>query len=95
MPHNIYLHSALVLSRKIDHNNYSMVKEACIYNTIESTFSLFISFLINFSVVGTFAYFHFASPGLQLNLLNAAIAFEDTFGNAARIIWGVGLLAAG
>jgi natural resistance-associated macrophage protein len=72
-----------------------MVKEACIYNAIESSMSLFISFLINLTVIGTFAYFHFAEPDLELNLLNAAIAFEATFGNAASIIWGVGLLAAG
>ena len=95
MPHNLYLHSALVLSRKIDSNNLNTVKESCIYNAIESSVSLLVSFLINFSIVGTFAYFHFADPDYDLNLLNASEAFEATFGNAAKIIWGVGLLAAG
>jgi natural resistance-associated macrophage protein len=58
MPHNIYLHSSLVLSRKINTNNKAMVKEANIYNAIESGISLMISFFISFAVVGTFAYYH-------------------------------------
>jgi NRAMP (natural resistance-associated macrophage protein)-like metal ion transporter len=30
-----------------------------------------------------------------LNLRNAAVAFEGSFGSGAKIIWAVGLLAAG
>lgn len=55
---------------------------------------MFISFLINFAVVGTFAYYH--NKGFDdLNLRNAEEALKETFGNFARVIWGVGLLAAG
>ncbi|XP_077869485.1 natural resistance-associated macrophage protein 2-like, partial [Saccoglossus kowalevskii] len=36
MPHNIYLHSALVLSRQIDRAQKPKVKEANMYYTIES-----------------------------------------------------------
>ena len=95
MPHNLYLHSSLVLSRKIDNDNEYMVKESCFYNAIESGVSLLVSFLINLAIIGTFAYFHFSDPTLQITLLNAALAFEAVFGNAAKYIWGVGLLAAG
>lgn len=94
MPHNLYLHSALVLSRKIDNKNLKQVHEANIYNSYESAISLFVSFLINFSVVGTFAYYH-DKGDLDLNLRNADSALREAFGNAARIIWGIGLLAAG
>jgi natural resistance-associated macrophage protein 2 len=55
MPHNLYLHSALVLSRKVDNKNPKAVYEANIYNTVESAFSLFISFIISVFVIGTFA----------------------------------------
>ena len=55
MPHNFYLHSALVLSRKINSKNKTQVNEACIYNNIESSISLFISFFINSCVIATFA----------------------------------------
>lgn len=94
MPHNLYLHSSLVLSRKINNKNVKQVHEANVYNAIESGISLFVSFLINFAVVGTFAYYH--NKGYDdLNLRNADTALSETFGSAARIIWGVGLLAAG
>ena len=55
MPHNLYLHSSLVLTRKIDTRNKNQVKEANIYNTLESGFSLFISFVISAAVISTFA----------------------------------------
>ncbi|XP_077429395.1 natural resistance-associated macrophage protein 2-like isoform X1 [Vanacampus margaritifer] len=55
MPHNIYLHSALVKSRDIDRRNKKAVKEANKYYFIESTIALFISFLINVFVVAVFA----------------------------------------
>mmetsp|Transcript_4554 Transcript_4554/g.6772 ORF Transcript_4554/g.6772 Transcript_4554/m.6772 type:complete len:555 (+) Transcript_4554:320-1984(+) len=59
MPHNLYLHSALVRSRKIDRKNLDQVAQANKYNKIESTISLFFSFLINLSVVSTFAAAYF------------------------------------
>ncbi|KAM9813546.1 natural resistance-associated macrophage protein 2-like [Neosynchiropus ocellatus] len=55
MPHNIYLHSALVKSREIDRKDKKAVKEANKYFFIESTIALFISFLINVFVVAVFA----------------------------------------
>lgn len=74
MPHNLYLHSALVLSRKINNKNPNVVHEANIYNSVESGISLFISFLINFAVVGTFAYYHNNGNIGDLNLRNADTA---------------------
>ncbi|XP_029292408.1 natural resistance-associated macrophage protein 2-like [Cottoperca gobio] len=55
MPHNIYLHSALVKSREVDRSNKKEVEEANKYFFIESTVALFISFLINVFVVAVFA----------------------------------------
>lgn len=55
MPHNIYLHSALVKSRDVDRKNKKEVKEANKYYFIESTVALFVSFLINVFVVAVFA----------------------------------------
>ncbi|XP_061642267.1 natural resistance-associated macrophage protein 2 [Phyllopteryx taeniolatus] len=55
MPHNIYLHSALVKSRDIDRQSKKEIKEANKYFFIESTIALFISFLINVFVVAVFA----------------------------------------
>ncbi|XP_041655295.1 natural resistance-associated macrophage protein 2-like [Cheilinus undulatus] len=55
MPHNIYLHSALVKSREVDRTNKKEVREANKYFFIESTIALFVSFLINVFVVAVFA----------------------------------------
>lgn len=56
MPHNLYLHSALVKSRKIDRKQPSKIKEANYYFFIEASIALFVSFLINVFVVAVFAH---------------------------------------
>jgi natural resistance-associated macrophage protein 2 len=69
MPHNLYLHSSLVLTRRINHKNKNEVQDACIYNTIESSISLIISFIISTSVISTFAVYIINNPGsTELNL---------------------------
>jgi len=55
MPHNLYLHSALVKSREVDRSRQSAVKEANFYFFVESCIALFVSFLINVFVVSVFA----------------------------------------
>ncbi|KAG7278478.1 LOW QUALITY PROTEIN: hypothetical protein CRUP_038773 [Coryphaenoides rupestris] len=55
MPHNIYLHSALVKSREVDRTDRKAVREANKYFFIESSVALFVSFLINVFVVAVFA----------------------------------------
>lgn len=55
MPHNLYLHSALVKSRDIDRTNKNKVKEANFYFFIESGVALLVSLVINIFVVAVFA----------------------------------------
>lgn len=55
MPHNMYLHSALVKSREVDRKNTKAVKEANMYYFIESAIALFVSLIINIFVVAVFA----------------------------------------
>ncbi|XP_035938985.1 natural resistance-associated macrophage protein 1 isoform X1 [Halichoerus grypus] len=54
MPHNIYLHSALVKSREIDRSRRTDIREANMYFLIESTIALSVSFFINLFVVAVF-----------------------------------------
>ncbi|XP_030373786.1 protein Malvolio isoform X2 [Scaptodrosophila lebanonensis] len=56
MPHNLYLHSALVKSRDIDRRQPQKVSEANFYFFIEASVALFVSFIINLFVVGVFAH---------------------------------------
>ena len=55
MPHNIYLHSALVTSRNINRHDHKQVELANKYFSIESGVALFVSFLINGAVVAVFS----------------------------------------
>ncbi|XP_074709784.1 natural resistance-associated macrophage protein 2 isoform X2 [Strix uralensis] len=55
MPHNMYLHSALVKSRQVNRANKREVREANKYFFIESCIALFVSFIINIFVVTVFA----------------------------------------
>ena len=55
MPHNIYLHSALVKSREVDRSKKINKRDANLYFTIESGIALFVSFIINVFVVSVFA----------------------------------------
>lgn len=55
MPHNLFLHSALVKSRDVDRSNIKKVKEANMYYFIEAAIALLISFIINMFVVSVFA----------------------------------------
>nr|XP_048332205.1 metal transporter Nramp5-like [Ziziphus jujuba var. spinosa] len=50
MPHNLFLHSALVLSRKVPHSVRG-INDACRFFLMESGFALFVALLINIAVV--------------------------------------------
>ena len=80
MPHNLYLHSQLVLSRKVSNSNKDAQYEAVIYNCIESAVSLFITFVINTAVITTFAVYTLHNPDKEkedLTLLTASYALRD------------------
>jgi len=84
MPHNIYLHSALVKSREIDRKKVEEVKEANKYFFIESALALFVSFLINVFVVSVFAE-SFYGKGLGSELITRIFYFfRNKFSNLPR-----------
>ncbi|KAI0511362.1 hypothetical protein KFK09_011992 [Dendrobium nobile] len=99
MPHNVYLHSALVQSRKVDPNKKIRVQEALNYYTIESTVALIISFIINLFVTTVFAKgFYGSKDADSIGLENAGQYLERKYGGGLLpilYIWGIGLLAAG
>ncbi|KAH9404054.1 hypothetical protein TYRP_014570, partial [Tyrophagus putrescentiae] len=55
MPHNVFLHSALVKSRRIDRDKKEEVKDANRYVFVESAIALGASLLINIAVTAVFA----------------------------------------
>jgi manganese transport protein len=108
MPHNLYLHSALVQSRKLQKNARS-IRGAIFYNTIDTTISLLIAFLINAAILVLAAVVFFGkesvtaangevitfgedSDWIRIAYLTLAPLLNAT---AASILFAVALLASG
>lgn len=99
MPHNVFLHSALVQSRQINHRQKGRVQEAMRYYSIESSVALTISFMINLFVTTVFAKgFYGTDQANSIGLANAGEYLQSKYGGGGfpiLYIWGIGLLAAG
>ncbi|KNA20694.1 hypothetical protein SOVF_049680 [Spinacia oleracea] len=99
MPHNVFLHSALVQSRKIDPKKKGQVQEALNYYSIESTIALLVSFMINLFLTTVFAKgFYGTKQASSIGLVNAGQYLEEKYGGGLLpilYIWGIGLLSAG
>ncbi|KAI8877488.1 Nramp-domain-containing protein [Backusella circina FSU 941] len=99
MPHNMFLHSALVMSRHLGTKPSQKKKaEANYYFAIESTLALITSYLINLAIVVVFAqvFFRPGEPVASLpGLYDASEVLSNTLGKGARYLWALGLLAAG
>ncbi|VFQ70341.1 unnamed protein product [Cuscuta campestris] len=99
MPHNVFLHSALVQSREVDTRKPGRVQEALNYYSIESAAALAISFCINLFVTAVFAKSFFGTDQANsIGLGNAGQYLQDKYGGGLFpiiFIWAIGLLAAG
>jgi natural resistance-associated macrophage protein len=104
LPHNVYFHSSLVLSRTFSRTEAS-IQEANKYYGIESAISLLISFVINLFLTSvsakTFSHrviTNSTEPApvlIDITLFNAGDFIQTHYGLTALIIWAVGLLSAG
>lgn len=65
MPHNLYLHSALVQSRKLQKDEASM-KQAVRFNTIDSTVALTIAFFVNAAILVLAAMVFFGKDNIMI-----------------------------
>lgn len=132
MPHNIYLHSALVTEKGLDRSNPSQVREANHYFMVDSAIALTVSFFVNLALLASFASGFFAPVcadrnlgclvGLEspdpdtcgdpiacacfnsagtagfctsIGLEEAGWALQSLLGTYAKIIFALGLFAAG
>ncbi|MBY0396424.1 MAG: Nramp family divalent metal transporter, partial [Thermoleophilia bacterium] len=94
MPHNLYLHSALVQSRRIGQDEASK-RMACRYNLIDSALALNAAFFVNAAIlVLSAAVFH--RNGLEVASIEEAHKLLPSFlGAAAPVLFAVALLCAG
>ncbi|XP_042490123.1 metal transporter Nramp5-like [Macadamia integrifolia] len=102
MPHNLFLHSALVLSRKIP-PSVRGINDACRFFLIESGFALFVAFLINVAVVSVSGTVCFAddlsSENIDrcndLTLNSASFLLKNVLGKSSSTVYAIALLASG
>jgi manganese transport protein len=65
MPHNLYLHSALVQSRRLQQDATS-VRKAIRFNTLDSTAALFLAFFVNAAILVLAATVFFGKTSVAL-----------------------------
>lgn len=96
MPHNLYLHSSLVQTRKIKRNSAS-IKQALRFNFWDSFIALNIAFLVNAAILILAASaFHKAGHFEIAGLKEAHNLLSSVLGSSiAPILFAVALIAAG
>ena len=96
MPHNLYLHSALALTRNFT-KNVAGRREAAFYGTIDSTMALVYAAFVNSAILITAAAaFAGQDESAVSSLPDAARLLAPALGSrAASKVFGVGLLASG
>ncbi len=93
MPHNLYLHSAVVQSRRIGEDEASKAS-ACFFYLIDSAVALNVAFLVNAAIlIVSAAVFH---GKVEVTSIEQAHELLPSFlGQAAPILFGIALLCAG
>ncbi|XP_066393749.1 metal transporter Nramp1-like isoform X2 [Miscanthus floridulus] len=102
MPHNLFLHSALVLSRNTP-SSVRGIKDACRFFLFESGVAMFVALLINIciiSVSGTVCNSSNLSPDdsakcSDITLDSSSFLLRNVLGNNSTVVYGVALLACG
>ena len=95
MPHNLYLHSALVQTRKINRTDKG-IKQALKFSMIDTTVALNIAFLVNAAILILAATIFFKTGNSQVAEIKEAHRLLPGFlGNLAPILFAVALIAAG
>ncbi|XP_058727410.1 metal transporter Nramp7.2-like isoform X2 [Vicia villosa] len=102
MPHNLFLHSALVLSRKVP-NSGRGINDACRYFLYESGFALFVAFLINVAMISVSGAICSANDLSKenaehcndLTINSASFLLKNVLGRSSSTIYAIALLASG
>lgn len=95
MPHNLYLHSSLVQTRKFERTPAGM-KKAIRFNLLDTTIALNLAFFVNAAILVLAAaafyvngYFHIAE------IQDASVLLKKLFGKTAPTFFAIALIASG
>jgi len=95
MPHNLYLHSALVQTRQIGHSDAGKLR-ACRYNLVDSVVALNAALLVNLAILILSAAVFFRHRIVVTEIQQAHLLLVPLLGTAfAGILFAVALLCSG
>ena len=95
MPHNLYLHSSLVQTRKIERTAQG-IKDSLKYNLIDTTIALNLAFFVNAAIL-ILAATAFYKNGLfeVAEIQDAYKLLDHIFGSVAPTMFAIALIASG
>jgi manganese transport protein len=95
MPHNLYLHSALVQTRKIDRTDAG-IRQAIKFNRIDTTIALNLAFFVNAAILIVAATVFYKTGNSDVAEIKVAHQLLPQFlGNLAPVLFAVALIASG
>lgn len=95
MPHNLYLHSSLVQTRRFNRNAKGM-REAIRFNFFDTTIALNLAFLVNAAIlILAAAAFHTAGHYNVAEIDQAHELLGELFGSMAPALFAIALIGAG
>lgn len=95
MPHNLYLHSSLVQTRKIERTQKG-IKEALKFNFIDTTIALNLAFFVNAAILILAAAAFYKNGHYEVaEIQDAYHLLENIFGSTAPTLFAIALIAAG
>ncbi|WP_342647828.1 Nramp family divalent metal transporter [Mucilaginibacter sp. CSA2-8R] len=95
MPHNLYLHSSLVQTRKIDRSDEG-IRNAIKFNFWDTTIALNLAFFVNAAILILAASAFFRNGYHQVaEIEDAHKLLSDIFGTMAPKLFAIALIAAG
>lgn len=95
MPHNLYLHSSLVQTRKFD-RTFQGIKKAIKYNFLDTVIALNLAFFVNAAILVLAAAAFYVNGYFNVaEIQDASVLLEKLFGKAAPTFFAIALIAAG
>lgn len=95
MPHNLFLHSEVVQSRKINEKGEDAIEKTLKYEFIDTLFSMLVGWAINSAMILLAAATFFANDTHVEELQQAQALLTPLLGNNAGNIFAIALLLAG
>lgn len=94
MPHNLYLHSSIVQTRKVDESEQG-VREAVKFNTIDTIVALSMAFFVNAAILILAAAVFGGAGRVVEELSEGHRLLGSALGGASATVFAVALLASG